>query len=131
MPKFNVDPEMIAMAEKVTQRCEPFELEMKELKIYDNNTSHTLYLDPVEIDSDKPYASLNFLQANLTKDFNWKSRSEFSAHIGIAFSKKSKEVMDWKAKYSEHWKPVKFKVKAKSKKKKLGLITLKRLPTCM
>lgn len=110
IPKFSTDQDMLDEAERVCSSISPFQLEMKELKMFNNATSHTLYLDPVEVGSDDPYCSLDNLHKNLAKSFNWKSKGAFSAHIGIAFSKKESEVRDWHKKYTALWKPCKFDV---------------------
>ena len=97
--------EVEILLEEGLKEFQPFNCTIKEFKIYDNNKSQTLYLNP-ECD---PPESLSNLYNKIVEIFpQGDLKRGFDAHIGIGYFKDKKLSFELMTKYQAEWKPIEF-----------------------
>lgn len=89
---------------KVLSDFKPFEVEIKEFKIFKNKNNSTLYLNP----ETNPSGSYEKLFNILKKEYPDSVKGEFSPHIGVGFFTDYNEAVELQKKYQKDWKPIKF-----------------------
>ena len=85
---------------------QPFRMEINSFKLYCNNTSNTLYLDP-EV---SPPTIVQDLQKICVQEFPSCVKGEFDPHIGVGYFKNKREAVQCQRKYQAQWSPIHFNV---------------------
>jgi len=85
----------------------PFKLSFNQFKVFKNNTSNTLFLDPVVT----PGNALQNLYDVVSQIYPGSNQeSDFEAHIGVGFFRNPNEAQRLQKKYQSGWKPIDFTV---------------------